>query len=208
MEGTVPAAQPSLDLRVSSTEMPRSRLFLPALATAAFSVMASFALPASGTVRPSAIHVARCAANRKPEWQEAKTDQNPRAAETTVPMAPSALQLCRYYGFGAGHQTPQTKARAGELRSERILTKAAEVRSIAREFDALQKVPEGPIYCPADEGARLYAVFAYPNRAEPKVPVEAHLSGCSFVWNGLSHDSFWATPQLIGRLKVLTSGKS
>ena len=186
--------------------MLRSRLLLPALATAVISVTAVFALPASGTARPRGIHFSRCPANRKAEWQEAKTDRNPRASEATVPMAPGALQLCRYYGFGAGHQTPQTQARAGELRSERILSKAAEVRSIAREFDALQQVPEGPIHCPFDEGARLYAVFAYANRAEPKVPVEVHLSGCSFVWNGRSH-TFWATPQLIGRLKVLTGGK-
>jgi hypothetical protein len=169
-------------------------------------VMAAIALPASGTAGSRAIHFGRCPANRKAEWQEAKTDRNPRAAEATVPLAPSALQLCRYYGFGAGHQTPQTQARAGELRSERILSKVAEVRSIAREFDALQQAPEGPIHCPFDEGARLYAVFAYPNPAEAKVPVEVHLSGCSFVWNGRAH-TFWATPQLIGRLKALADGK-
>jgi hypothetical protein len=183
-----------------------SRLLLPALVTTVVSVMAGFALPASGNVRASAIHFfGRCTPNRKPEWQEAKTDRNPRAVEATVPMAPSALRLCRYYGFGAGHQTPQTQARAGKLRAERIVTKATLVRSIAREFDALQQAPEGPINCPFDEGARLYAVFGYANRVEPKVPVEVHLSGCSFVWNGRTHTS-WATPQLIDRLKALTSG--
>lgn len=186
--------------------MPSSRPLLPALAIAALAASALIALPASGGTQQTAIHFARCPRTVKVEGQEAMTDRNPRATEATVPMAPSALQLCRYYGFGAGHQTPQTQARAGELRSEHILSKAAEVRSIAREFDLLHPVPEGPINCPFDEGARLYAVFAYANRAEPKVPVEVHLSGCSFVWNGRSH-TFWATPQLIGRLKALTSGK-
>jgi hypothetical protein len=123
-------------------------------------------------------------------------------------MAPSALQLCRYYGFGArGHQTPQTQARAGELRKERILTRPRLARSIAREFDSLEQVPEGTVHCPVDEGAQLYAVFAYANDGEPKVPVVVQLSGCQWAWNGRTPHSYWMTSQLAGRLKVLSGSK-
>ncbi len=187
--------------------MPLPRPLLPALATAAVAASALCAFPASGLTQQTAIHFARCPRVAKAEGKEAETDSNPRATETTVPMAPSALQLCRYYGLGVD-QTAKTRARIGKLRSERVLHKATSVRSIASEFDALTEFPEGPIPCPGDEGARLYAVFAYANRAEPKVPVEVHLSGCLFVSNGRTQAAYWAAPQLIRRLKALTSGNS
>ena len=192
---------------VSLTEMPRLRLLLPALATATLAASAPFAFPASGAIQSkTASRFARCPRVVKAEGKEAKTDMNPRAAEAMVPLIPSALRLCRYYGLGF-NQTPQTQGRVGKLRDERILTKAAAVHSIAEEFDFLQEAPEGPIYCPDDEGARLYATFAYADRTEPKVPVEVHLSGCAFVSNGRAPVSR-ATPQLISRLKALTSGNS
>lgn len=182
--------------------MLRSRVFSLALVTAIAAAAAAWVLPASVIARQSAIRFARCPRVKKKEGAEVTTDRNPRAAEATVPMSPSAVQLCRYYGLGF-HQTDETLARVGKLRDERILTEAATARSIAEEFDSLQSFPEGPTNCPADEGARLYAVFGYAN-GESTVPVEVNLSGCSFVSNGQA-GSYWATPQLIRRLKALTS---
>lgn len=119
-------------------------------------------------------------------------------------MMPKATQICRYYGSGLTPKAQHEKTTPGHLRSEFILKKLASVRSIAQEFDALQPAPEGPIYCPSDDGERLYAVFAYPD-GEPSVAVEVDLSGCPFVANGKTGHLFWATSQLTHRLRRLTS---
>ena len=171
----------------------------------ALAMISLLAVPASGTARQRAIYFGRCPRIVPEEGEATKGDHSPRAAETTVPMAPSALQLCRYYGFGI-EQTPETRARAGRLQSERVLRKAASVRSIAREFDSLTPLPEGPIGCPADEGARLYAIFAYQGEVEA-VPVEVHLSGCRSAWNGRTPRAYWTTPALSRRLEALTSAR-
>ena len=140
------------------------------------------------------------------ESVEAKSDENPRADTAPVPMAPNELQLCRYYGFDSfGHQTIKTQARVGKLRIERVLRKEADVRSIAREFDALREFPEGPINCPADEGARLYAIFSYRTEGEPSVPVEVSPSGCEGAWNGRTKRAVFTTPALLRRLETLAS---
>lgn len=179
---------------------------MAALGAATLAVaLTTLAASDSAAAHAGTIHFAPCPRVVKAEGKEAKTDRNLRASEATVPMTPSALQLCRYYGSGY-RQTPKTRGRIGKLRSERVLRKATAVRSIAAEFDSLTEFPKGPIYCPADEGARLYAIFAYAN-GEPVVPVEVKLSGCTFVSNG-QKGGYWATTQLIRRLKALTSGKS
>ena len=180
---------------------------MAALGAATLTVALTTLAPSvSAAAHAGAIQFAPCPRVAKAEGEETKTDRNPRAAEATVPMTPSALQLCRYYGLGY-HQTPKTRGRIGKLRSERVLRKATAVRSIASEFDALTEFPEGATSCPSDEGARLYAIFAYAND-EPVVPVEVKLSGCPFASNGRTQAAYWAKPQLIRRLKALTSGKS
>jgi hypothetical protein len=118
-------------------------------------------------------------------------------------MTPKAVQICRYYGSGLTPKA-QRKTIPGHLRSEFILKKFASVRSIAQEFDDLQPAPEGPVYCPLDDGERLYAVFAYSD-GESSVTVKVDLSGCPLVTNGKTGRAFWATSQLIRRLKRLAS---
>jgi hypothetical protein len=127
-------------------------------------------------------------------------NDNPQSASVLVPMAPREVLLCRYYGL---NQPPGNPARAPrKLAAERLLRRVAPSRSLAREFDALQPFPEGPIYCPADDGSALYALFIY--ASQQAVPVEAHLSGCPSASNGRA-GLFWASPRLEERLKALTS---
>ena len=104
-------------------------------------------------------------------------NRNARSHDSMVPSQPDELLLCRYYGFGGMKQTPATQARAGKLKAERLLRRPGIVRSIAREFNGLRKVPRGATYsCPEDDGAVLYAIFHYVS--EPVVPVEVRLGGC------------------------------
>ena len=177
----------------------RARVFMASLALIALSVLTAGALATSGMTQQGTIHFARCPHVAKAEGAEAKTDHNPRAAETTVPMPPSALQLCRYNRFGAGL--------ARRLSRERIIANVASIRSVAREFNSLGEFPEEPTSCPADEGARLYAVFAYADPAEPKVPVEIRLSGCPYAWNGRTEHAYWTSSSLYHRLDAMTIGK-
>jgi hypothetical protein len=135
-----------------------------------------------------------------------KTDSNPRASDAIVPTTPSVVQICRYFN-GLAHTANgrrHPKAVQGHLRGERVLTHLSLVESLAEEFDALQPVPEGPIYdCPASTGGPLYAVFAYAN-GEPPVTVRVDLSGCPFVTNGKSGQAFWGSSDLLNRLRSLT----
>lgn len=126
-----------------------------------------------------------------------------------VPMTPSTVQICRYFG-GLAHTAngqPHPNAVQGHLRSERVLKNALLVKSLAEEFDALAPVPEGPIYsCPASIGGPIYAVFGYRNGEAP-VTVKVDLSGCPFVTNGKSDQTFWDSSHLANRLKALTQGR-
>lgn len=119
-----------------------------------------------------------------PEGKLIEPDHNRRAARSIVPMTPTEVQLCRYWGTGY-NQTQKTLARAGKLASERVLRRTGVVRPLAREFHNLRMYPEhgtGEFTCPADEGATLYAIFHY--ASEPDVSVSVRLSGCPFAWNG------------------------
>lgn len=129
-------------------------------------------------------------------------DRNGSELSVLVPQGSDGLLLCRYFGFGE-IQTPRTVERAGKLADESHVRDRGTITSLVRAFDRLRTIPEGTYNCPADEGARLIAVFRYPN--EPPVPVEVHLSGCRFA--GSEHrPSVGVPPFLEKRLLALTSG--
>lgn len=116
------------------------------------------------------------------EGSVGKLNHNPRARTAIVPAGASGLRICRYYGFGAGRQTPKTQARAGKLQDGARVHGRDLLESLTLEFKELEAAPKGPISCPFDEGARLYAAFSY--RDARPVILEIHLSGCRFVGNG------------------------
>jgi hypothetical protein len=187
--------------------MHRPRQFCAAVVVVLAGIALVISLPSPATAsHKSAIQFTPCPKVKKKERQEAGADRNPRASEATVPMTPRAVQICRYFGLGF-HQTPKTLARSGKLRDEVLISSAAAVRSLAQGFNSLQKFPEGPIYCPSDEGSRLYGVFGYASATEPQVPVEVDLSGCPYVWNGRTPHAYWMGPGLHRRLLALTKGK-
>jgi hypothetical protein len=110
------------------------------------------------------------------------------------------LTLCRYWGNGI-NQTPKTQARAGELERELRLRQVSVVRRIGTEFNQqIRLTRQGATTCPEDEGARLYAIFGYPD--EPTVPVEIDLSGCRFAGNGRTAVAMG--PHLLHALEGLT----
>jgi hypothetical protein len=188
-----------------SMSRPRSMTFAGLVTLVAALGAIWFGSPSSSIAQKRNSSSSACPRRVLTEGAEAKSDENPRADTAPVPMAPNELQLCRYYGFGSfGHQTRKTQARVGKLRTERVLRKGADVRSIAREFDALREFPKGPIRCPADEGARLYAIFSYGTEGEPSVPVEVSLSGCRGASNGRTKRAVFTTPALLTRLETLT----
>lgn len=135
------------------------------------------------------------------EGAKAATNQNTRSKNSLVPSRPDELLLCRYYGLGEIKQTPETQARAGKLKAERLLRRPGIARSLGREFNDLPKVPRGATYsCPFDDGAMLYALFHY--ASAPVVPVEVTLSGCQFAGNGRSRAVVMG-PRLLNRLASL-----
>lgn len=139
------------------------------------------------------------------EGSLAARNRNARSHDSMVPSQPDELLLCRYYGFGTD-QTPATQARAGQLEAERLLPKLGVVRSVAREFNGLRKVPRGAAYsCPEGDGAVLYAIFHYVS--EPVVPVEVRLGGCGFAGNGWARAVFMS-PRLRGQLESLVPARS
>jgi hypothetical protein len=120
-----------------------------------------------------------CPSTTLEEGATGKLNHNPAARKAIVPAGASALRLCRYYGFGAGRQTPKTQARAGKLQDQAVVHSRAVLEGLTFEFKELAAAPKGPISCPFDEGAELYAVFFYPH-AKPVI-LRVSLSGCQFV---------------------------
>jgi hypothetical protein len=73
-----------------------------------------------------------------------------------VPGEPERLLLCRYWGMN--HEN-----RSLRLAKRKVLTDPATVRLIAKGLNDLPPFPDGDFACPSDEGARTYALFAYPD---------------------------------------------
>lgn len=117
-----------------------------------------------------------------------QVNRNPRARHALVPSGAVSVRICRYYGYGAGRQTPKTQARFGELQDQVELHGVDLLESLSLEFAELEPVGNGSYSCPFDEGARLFAVFAY--AGDKPVIVEVNLSGCQFAYNGHGNARF------------------
>jgi hypothetical protein len=121
-----------------------------------------------------------CPAEALEEGVAGELNHNPAAKRSIVPGGAIALRLCRYYGFGAGRQTPKSQARAGELQDQAVIRSQTVLEGLTLEFKELIAAPKGPISCPFDEGAELYVVFSYAH-AKPVI-LHVSLSGCRFVF--------------------------
>lgn len=110
-------------------------------------------------------------------WEDEIGDlnENPGSDDVLVPGKPKRLLLCRYWGMN--HE-----GRALRLAVEKRVTDPAAVRLIADGLNELPPFPDGEFACPADEGARTYALFAYPDA--PLVVVELRSEGCPVATNG------------------------
>ena len=134
----------------------------------------------------------------------AKLNRDPAAKKAIVPAGAISMRICRYYGFGAGRQTPKTQARAGELQDQAEVRGRDLLESVTLEFKDLLPAPKGPISCPEDEGAKMYVVFSY--RDAKPVFLDIGLSGCRFVAGGVPRARSLST-SLERRLVRLVEGK-
>jgi hypothetical protein len=105
----------------------------------------------------------------------ADMNENSDSEDSLVPGEPERLLLCRYWGMNYGK-------RSERLAASRVVTDSATVEVIADRLVHLPPFPDGAFACPSDEGARTYAIFAYPD--DPLVVVELNLEGCSSASNG------------------------
>jgi hypothetical protein len=132
-----------------------------------------------------------------------KLNHNPAARKAIVPAGAISVRICDYYGFGFGKQTPKTQARAGDLQDGTDRKSRDLLESLTLEFQELEAAPEGPVHCPADEGAQLYVVFSY--RSAAPVFLSVSLSGCEFV-SGAAPRGRHLDPSLRNRLLNLVEG--
>jgi hypothetical protein len=146
-----------------------------------------------------------CPAEAPEEGPTAKLNHNPAARRAIVPSGAVSVRICRYYVFGElGKQTPKTQARVGKLQDGAVAGSRDLLESLTLEFKELEAAPKGPISCPFDEGAELYAVFHY--RGAAPVVLRISLSGCRFV-SGATPRARQLTESLRKRLVRLAEGK-
>jgi|SRR5881394_622047 len=116
-----------------------------------------------------------CFPRRPEEGQIGDLNENPESDDALVPGQPERLLLCRYWGLN--HES-----RPLRLAKRKLITDPATVRLIADGLDGLPPFPNGEFSCPADEGARTYALFAYLD--DPPDVVELNFEGCATATNG------------------------
>ncbi len=105
-----------------------------------------------------------------------------RALKTAVvPGEPRRLRLCEY------------STMHGPLQGERLLDRR---KRLAQLFNRLSERPSEPLNCPASDGVRFIARFAYMRRREAVVAVDT--AGCRGVSNGSI--TRMASRRLISRL--------
>jgi hypothetical protein len=175
---------------------------LPAICLAVLLLGALAAAPSGA--RAAEPFAGGCPKEALEEGSVGKLNHNPRARKAILPAGATSMRLCRYYGFGAGNQTPKTQARAGELQDQAEVHGRDLLETLTLEFKELEAAPKGPISCPFDEGAELYAVFSYPH-GQPVI-LDIGLSGCRFVGNGYAR-ARWLGSSLETRLIRLVEGK-
>lgn len=126
-----------------------------------------------------------CFPRRKEERRIGDLNENPESDDVIVPGQPERLLLCRYWGMN--HEE-----RALRLAKRKLITNATTVRLIADGLNDPPPFPDGESACPSDEGARIYASFAYPD--DPPVAVELRSEGCPVATNGQAEVARFGNP--------------
>jgi len=116
-----------------------------------------------------------CFPRRPEEGRIGDLNKNPESDDALVPGQPERLLLCRYWGLNHG-------SRPLRLAKRKLIADPAAVRLIADGLGGLPPFPNGEFSCPADEGARTYALFAYPD--DPVDVIELNFEGCASATNG------------------------
>lgn len=122
---------------------------------------------------------------RRPEGTIGDLNENPESDDAIVPGEPERLLLCRYWGMNYEN-------RSLRLAKRKLITDPATVRVIADGLNELPSFPDGEFACPSDEGARTYALFAYPD--DPTVVVELRSEGCPTATNGRAAIALFGDP--------------
>jgi hypothetical protein len=183
--------------RLNSIEQAMRRLAIAATVPVVTVALGTLVASASSSTGPLESSRPVCAAHL---WLRPE-NRNRASSQVLVPMAPREVLLCRYYGSTNRSDTP--KGPFGTLAGDRLVRPAAPTRSLAREFDDLQPLPDHPVHCRRDDGAALYALFRYDHQRE--VPVKVGFSGCAVVTNGRMDDAFFLSNHLARRLGRLTA---
>ena len=122
-----------------------------------------------------------------------------------VPAGPERALVCRYYGYPSSVPPGgDTEGRIGQLAAEGAVRSPAAAESLAQLFDGLKTVSDGEYTCPEDDGAALYALFAY--RDAPTVRVLVRLSGCRFLGSNATGQGYFMDFALEHRLGGLAPG--
>jgi len=116
-----------------------------------------------------------CFPRRPGEGRIADLNENSEIGNVIVPGEPERLLLCRYWGLNYEN-------RSLRLAKKKLITDPTMVRLLADGLNDLPPFPDGAFACPVDEGARTYALFAYPDGSP--VVLELSFEGCPAVRNG------------------------
>jgi len=112
-------------------------------------------------------------------------NEHPESDDAIVPGEPERLRLCRYWGTNY-------EDRSFRLAKRKLIADPATVRLIADGLNELPAFPDGEFSCPSDEGARTYALFAYPD--DLPVVVELRSEGCPAATNGRARVALFGDP--------------
>lgn len=127
-------------------------------------------------------------------------NRNHRSGHVLVPKHAASVTLCRYFGTLELNDPHQ-----GALIGRRVIHRSTVVGQLTRAFESLRPFPNKAIHCEIDDGAVIYATFAY--KEEANVPMEISLSGCRSAYNGRLHRAFFLSSDLFNTLETLTKSR-
>jgi hypothetical protein len=182
------------------------KLLLPALALIATAAGITMIVAAdSSTESHGANESARSSCPRHADIEDARKQPRGRG-DALVPLHPRAALICRYFGYPFRHGG---EGRIDQLAAYRILRSERAAERMALAFDDSKRLKpaleHGPVACPSDSGAWLFALFQYAE--ERSVRVIVPLSGCQFVSSNAAAHLYSLAGEIKRRLLAgLTSG--
>ena len=175
------------------------KLLLPALAliaTAAGIIVIVAADPSTESHQAS--ESTRSSCPRHSDIEEARR-QPQGHGDALVPLHPRAVLICRYFGYPFRHGG---EGRVDQLAAHRILRSDRAAERMALAFDNSKRLKpaleHGPVACPYDTGAWLFALFQYAE--EHSVRVVVPLSGCQFVFSNAAAHLYFLSDEMKRRL--------